>query len=104
MAWRFSIQRLLRCVRPLRLQHRDPHEESAGLGSYFWFGGPGAVPNANCQKLMRAIADAQAQIRELQDNLKTAGPTQKGGIGAQILKWRRVLEAAQEAARKNFCI
>ena len=83
----------------------ETHMKSAGTwGSYFWFGGPGAVPNANCQKLMRAIADAQAQIRELQDNLKTAGPTQKGGIGAQILKWRRVLEAAQEAARKNFCI
>ncbi len=73
-------------------------------GSYFWFGGPGAVPNANCPKLMRAIDAAEAKIRELQDQLKGAGPTQKGGIGAKIKQQRRELEAAQDAARKNFCI
>jgi hypothetical protein len=73
-------------------------------GSYFWFGGPGAVPNANCPKLMRAIDAIEVEIRDLQDQLKGAGPTQKSGIGAQILKRRHELEAAQSAARKNLCI
>jgi hypothetical protein len=42
----------------------------------------GAVPNNNCPKLRKAIADAQAQINQ----------------------WRTILTVAQDAARANFCI
>jgi hypothetical protein len=73
-------------------------------GSYFWFGGPGAIPSGDCPKLLDAIAEAQAEIRTLQEDLKTAGPTLKPGIAAQIRKWRAILTAAQNAARLNACI
>jgi hypothetical protein len=73
-------------------------------GSYFWFGGPGAIPSRSCQQLRDAIAEAEGEIRGLQEDLRTAGPTQKAGIATQIKKWRAILTAAQNAARLNACI
>jgi hypothetical protein len=72
-------------------------------GSYFWFGGPGAVEDINCPKLRAAIAEASAEIHQLQEDLKTAGPTQKAGIVAQIRKWQSIRAAAVRVAISGNC-
>src|SRR5262249_28980179 len=79
-------------------------KSGSSWGSYFWFGGPGALPSPICPKLLDAIADAEREIRALQEDLRTAGPTQKAGIAAQIKKWRAILHAAQNAAQLNACL
>lgn len=82
----------------------DSHMNSGtNWSSYFWFGGPGAIEDANCPRLRANIAAIDREIRALQEDLKTAGPTQKAGIVAQIRKWQSIRAAAVRVAVNGKC-
>lgn len=61
-------------------------------------------PTASCPNLLKAIADAEREVRAAQEALKGAGPTQKAGFAAQVRHWQTILAATKNAARANHCI
>ena len=62
-----------------------------------------STEHPDCPAIRDQIAEAEAEIRSLQEDLQHAAPGEKAAIVAQIRRWRATLRTAQQRATELAC-